>query len=88
MQTPHGFIFGRFPGMHCRIEKAHRHNFLAEDVIDELLAALFRNSPLFPPVNIFLEFLIPLNVAPDACSKLRVEIEVGGVFGFRAIKSP
>ena len=61
------------------MEQAYRDNLLREDVVDELLAAFLRNSPLFPPVDVLLEFGIAIHIAANAGCELGMQIEIGRV---------
>jgi len=82
MQTPHGLILSGFPVTHSGMEQAYRNNALAEDVVDELLAAFLRDSPLFPPVDVVLQLLIAIDIPANACSELRMQIKVGSRLAF------
>src|SRR6266446_6182980 len=79
MQTPHGLVLGSFPINGRWVKEAGWHNFLPEDIVDQLLAALLGDGAFLPPVDILLELPIPLHVAANPLRKFRMQIKISGV---------
>ena len=58
------------------MEQAQGDDTLAEEIIDELLAAFLRDGTLLPPIDILFELGVLPNITSNTFSELLMQIEV------------